>query len=120
MKDSRIYFSSVVILALASIYAIYSILETNLLEGHYIFTPAKLHALSQASIQQHGNNTKALVANIVEQLRADDAVAPYLSVDEEWMFNNAGGAMGAMYIIHASKSKSNLIKLTIVNSCMQV
>ena len=104
MKDTRVYFWSLVVLALSSIYAIYCILETNLLESHYIFTPAKLHALSQASIQQHGNNTKALVANIVEQLRADDSVAPYISVDEEWMFNNAGGAMGAMYIIHASKS----------------
>jgi C-8 sterol isomerase len=91
-------------LVLSSIYAIYCLLETNLLECHYIFTPEKLHALSLASIQQHGNDTKAIVANIVEQLRTDDSVAPYLSVGEEWMFNNAGGAMGAMYIIHASKS----------------
>jgi C-8 sterol isomerase len=104
MKDTRIYLSSLAILVLSSIYAIYCLLETNLLECHYIFTPEKLHALSLASIQQHGNDTKAIVANIVEQLRTDDSVAPYLSVGEEWMFNNAGGAMGAMYIIHASKS----------------
>lgn len=106
MKDTRMYFSSFIILALSSIYAIYAILDTRLLDNHYIFTPEKLHALSQASIQQHGNNTKALVANIVEQLRADESIAPYVSETEEWMFNNAGGAMGAMYIIHASKSDS--------------
>lgn len=108
MKDTRIYLVSLVILVLSSIYGIYSILETNLLDRHYIFTPEKLHALSLASIQQHGDDTKAIVASIVNQLRAEPSIAPYLSVDEEWMFNNAGGAMGAMYIIHASKLTFNL------------
>lgn len=105
MKDTRIYLSSLAILLLSSIYAIYCLLETNLLESYYIFSPENLHGLALASIQQHGNDTKAIVTNIVEQLRTDDSVAPYLSVSEEWMFNNAGGAMGAMYIIHASKFK---------------
>lgn len=105
MKDSRIYFSSLVVLVLASIYGIYCLLETTLLDNYYIFAPEKLRALSLNSIQQHGNDTKAIVASIVDQLRADHSIAPYLSVDEEWVFNNAGGAMGAMYIIHASQSR---------------
>lgn len=103
MKESTIFFSSAILLVLSSIYAIYTILETQILERYYIFTPEQLHGLSQSAILHHGNDTKALVANIVEQLRADEGLSPYLSVDEEWCFNNAGGAMGAMYIIHASK-----------------
>ena len=103
MREAMIFLSSAVLLVLSSIYAVSSVLNSNALERYYIFDPEDLHALSLKSIQQHGNNTKALVAGIVEQLRADKDLAPYLSVQEEWMFNNAGGAMGAMYIIHASK-----------------
>lgn len=96
MQESKIYFSSAILLLISSIYAIYSILETNILERYYIFTPEQLRGLSEGAIQQHGNNTQALVASIVKQLRGDEGIAPYLSVDEEWCFNNAGGAMGAM------------------------
>ena len=103
MKDTRIYFFSLIVFILSSIYGIYCLLETNILDCHYIFAPQKLHALSLSSIQQHGNDTEALVGSIVENLRADESIAPYISVDEEWVFNNAGGAMGAMFIIHASK-----------------
>ena len=103
MKDTRIYVSSLFVLLMASLYGVYSLLGTSFLDSYYIFTPERLHALSLRSIEQYGNNTKALVASIVDQLRADNSLAPYLSVNEEWMFNNAGGAMGAMYIIHASK-----------------
>ena len=103
MQDTRIYFASIIALLLASFYGIYSLLETTFLDNYYIFTPEKLHTLALTAIAQNGNDTKALVANIVSQLRADESIAPYLSDDEEWMFNNAGGAMGAMYIMHASK-----------------
>ena len=103
MKDStRIYFASAIGLLLAAMFGINSMLDSGMLEPFHIFSPEKLHAMSINSIQQHGNDTKALVASIVEQLRADESISPYVSVDEQWMFNNAGGAMGAMYIIHAS------------------
>lgn len=78
---------------------------------HFIFDPARLHAIAQQSVHAHGNDTGAMVAEIVGQLRQDDALAPYLSVEEEWIFNNAGGAMGAMYLIHASKSKQTSFRL---------
>jgi C-8 sterol isomerase len=61
-----------------------------------------LHDLSQRAVQAHGNDTRAMVDYIVAEL---DQKIPgnHLNKNEEWIFNNAGGAMGAMYIIHASK-----------------
>ncbi|KAK5125840.1 Squalene epoxidase [Meristemomyces frigidus] len=72
------------------------------LDSFYIFRPDQLHSLALTAIDQHGNDTKAVVTSILDGLRDDPSVASYLSVDEEWVFNNAGGAMGAMYVIHAS------------------
>ncbi|TKA22084.1 C-8 sterol isomerase [Salinomyces thailandicus] len=71
-------------------------------EEIYIFDPTQLHALSLQAIDQHGNDTRAIVTSIVTNLSADPKLANHVNLDEEWIFNNAGGAMGAMYVIHAS------------------
>lgn len=87
-----------ILLALFS--ALYSFLDARL-EQFYIFEPDHLHDLSQRAIAAHGNNTRGVVDYIVAEL--DQKVpSQYVNKDEEWVFNNAGGAMGAMYIIHAS------------------
>ncbi|KAF4216471.1 hypothetical protein CNMCM8980_006669 [Aspergillus fumigatiaffinis] len=80
--------------------ALYSYLDARL-EQFYIFNPEQLHDLSQRAVQAHGNDTRAMVDYIVAEL---DQKIPgnHLNKNEEWIFNNAGGAMGAMYIIHAS------------------
>lgn len=88
-----------VILALLSSVVVY--LEARL-ESFYIFTPDHLHDLSQRAVAAHGNDTRAVVKYIVGELNEKETSA-HLNLDEEWVFNNAGGAMGAMYIIHASK-----------------
>jgi C-8 sterol isomerase len=102
-NSGKIYLASFIVLIWASVAGIYNLIDTGIFDRHYIFTPEKLHALALTSIEAHGNDTRALVANIVSTLRADESIAPYMSTKEEWMFNNAGGAMGAMYLIHASK-----------------
>lgn len=91
--------SAVIIVALS---ALFYFLDQHL-EWFYIFTPGQLHDLSLRAIGAHGNDTRAIVSYIVTELN-EKLPGGYVNLDEEWIFNNAGGAMGAMYIIHASKS----------------
>lgn len=76
------------------------VVEQNL-QSFYVFDTEHLHDLSKRAIANHGNDTRAVVAQIVGEL-SEGPAAPYINLQEEWVFNNAGGAMGAMYIIHAS------------------
>lgn len=75
----------------------------------YAFDPESLHELAQAAVVAHGNDTRAMVSFIVSNLTTTyPQDSPSLKTvalnprEDEWTFNNAGGAMGAMYIIHAS------------------
>lgn len=79
-------------------------LEQNL-EKFYILDKEYLHELSQRGINAHPGDTAAIVNYIVTELheKYPQHVNPKHDVPEEWVFNNAGGAMGGMYIIHASK-----------------
>jgi C-8 sterol isomerase len=77
------------------------------LSKFYIFTPQELHTLSLQAISQHGNNTAGIVSHIVSSLHTTHG--SHINLDEEWIFNNAGGAMGAMYIIHASVTEYLII-----------
>ncbi|PYH44323.1 C-8 sterol isomerase ERG2 [Aspergillus saccharolyticus JOP 1030-1] len=89
---------AVALLALFS--GLYNYLNARL-EQFYIFDPTHLHDLSTRAIAAHGNDTRAVVNYIVSEL--DEKIpGTHINHDEEWVFNNAGGAMGAMYIIHAS------------------
>ncbi|KKA21623.1 C-8 sterol isomerase (Erg-1) [Rasamsonia emersonii CBS 393.64] len=90
---------TILALVLALLTALFVYLDKHL-EWFYIFEPAHLHDLAQRAIAAHGNDTRSVVNYIVQEL--DQKLSgKYLNFDEEWVFNNAGGAMGAMYIIHA-------------------
>jgi C-8 sterol isomerase len=73
----------------------------SIIENFYIFDPVELKDLSLRALEVHGNDTRSVVAYIVKEL-STKLPGGYINLDEEWIFNNAGGAMGAMYIIHAS------------------
>lgn len=84
------------------------------LSSLYIFTPRELHTLSQDAIAVHGNDTAAVVSYIVDNLAKNHP--DHVNLDEEWIFNNAGGAMGAMYIIHASVTEYLIVFGTAVGT----
>jgi C-8 sterol isomerase len=88
-------------IVLAALSAVYLFLDAHL-ESFYIFETAHLHDVSKRAIAAHGNDTSSVVDYIVKEL-SEKIPAAHINLDEEWIFNNAGGAMGAMYIIHASK-----------------
>ncbi|KAL1649124.1 C-8 sterol isomerase [Diplodia intermedia] len=92
---------SIVAVLAALFLPIYTYLEKNL-ESFYIFDHKDLHDLANRAIAQHGNDTRGIVSYITTELSGRDHLTSFVNLDEEWVFNNAGGAMGAMYIIHAS------------------
>ena len=79
-------------------------IEQNL-DQFYIFETTHLHDLAKRGIAKHKGDTKAIVNYIVNELserNPDHVNANSVNLSEEWFFNNAGGAMGGMYVIHAS------------------
>ncbi|TFK48994.1 ERG2 and sigma1 receptor-like protein [Heliocybe sulcata] len=70
----------------------------------YVFDPTSMHQLAQAAIATNPGNTRGMVDYIVANLTQTYPSSQIaINTDKsEWVFNNAGGAMGAMYIIHAS------------------
>lgn len=92
---------TVVAVIIAILSALFYFLDSHL-EWFYILNPSDLHDLSLRAISAHRNDTRAVVGFIVGEL-SEKLPGGYVNLDEEWIFNNAGGAMGAMYIIHASK-----------------
>lgn len=84
---------------------LYTWLPTN-----YIFDPQTLNQICNTAIAKHNTtenfSTEALLRDIRQDLAAhygDKFINEYL--EEEWVFNNAGGAMGQMIILHASVSE---------------
>jgi C-8 sterol isomerase len=120
-KQRLILFVSFVIVCFAVIIGILDSLKTRF----YIFDPKQLHQLAQRALianghlkiingelipipQENANATRPVIDYIVAELRKT-VDTRYLTDNEEWVFNNAGGAMGAMFIIHASLTEYLII-----------
>lgn len=68
----------------------------------YIFDPVVLQQIAQANIEKYAgkNDTKGMMENIALDLEAK--YPGHINLKEEWVFNNAGGAMGSMWVLHGS------------------
>ncbi|KAI8146721.1 ERG2/sigma1 receptor-like protein [Fennellomyces sp. T-0311] len=69
-------------------------------ERFYIFDQEVLKRVAQENIAKHPGDTRELMANIAADLEKE--YPGHIELKEEWVFNNAGGAMGSMWIIHGS------------------
>ena len=84
----------------------------------YVFNPQYLHELAQSAVAAHPDDINSIIPFIVTNLTAEypSSVVKLNTDSSEWVFNNAGGAMGAMYIIHASITEYLIIFGTAVGT----
>ncbi|ORY75733.1 C-8 sterol isomerase Erg2 [Protomyces lactucae-debilis] len=95
------FISSRTAILLAVLASIFYVLD-GYLHTQYVFDPKKLQELSRKAIAMHGNNTAPLLKQLTRDLKEEygDAISEWS--EKDWFFNNAGGAMGSMVILHAS------------------
>lgn len=80
----------------------------------YVLDPPFLHELAKDAVAAHppgdvGGMIQHIVANLTRTFPAAEGRIALNTDTSEWVFNNAGGAMGAMYVIHASVTEYLII-----------
>lgn len=73
----------------------------------FIFDQNVLQQVAQKNIELYSNDTHTMITNIAADLEKE--YPGHITLKEEWVFNNAGGAMGSMWILHASISEYVII-----------
>ncbi|CCE63002.1 hypothetical protein TPHA_0D03670 [Tetrapisispora phaffii CBS 4417] len=105
--------SIIVLLGLLGYYM--NTLYTTWLPTNYMFDPKTLNEICNGVISQYNTtdskfDVKVMLKDIRNELAShygEEYINKY--VEEEWVFNNAGGAMGQMIILHASISEYLII-----------
>lgn len=71
-------------------------------EPDYVFSPSGMQTIALRAIREGEQSTglNATVASVVRQLR--EGFPGHILPHPRWIFNNAGGAMGAMLVLHCS------------------
>ncbi len=70
----------------------------------YIFDPEVLQQIAKDALDQP---IEAMIEQISTEL--EQRYPGYILAERDWIFNNAGGAMGAMLVLHASISEYVII-----------
>jgi len=72
----------------------------------YAFDPETLQKIAKSVIKKN-LTTEVMVETLVKEL--DKQYPGRISTQPDWIFNNAGGAMGALYLLHGSITEYLLI-----------
>lgn len=79
----------------------------QIMHKFYIFDQNMLQQVALRNMELYGNDTHAMITNIAADL--DKEYPGHIRLKEEWVFNNAGGAMGSMWILHGSLTEYVII-----------
>ncbi|EJU02620.1 C-8 sterol isomerase [Dacryopinax primogenitus] len=100
------------VLFLSGLYCLWAVLDTQL-HRFYIFQPAPLQALVREALDLYPGQSSTSLQNVIDHivlnLTETHGTKHINTNSKEWFFNNAGGAMGAMYVIHASVTEYMII-----------
>ncbi|EWC47070.1 hypothetical protein DRE_03439 [Drechslerella stenobrocha 248] len=93
--------------ALIYVFVLWSVLDRYVLPKNYVFDPARLQEISQESIALYGddsgNYNRTLLFNDLSARLKKEYPRYVQEINwDEWVMNNAGNAMGAMVLLHAS------------------
>ncbi|KAL1721317.1 ERG2/sigma1 receptor-like protein [Schizophyllum commune] len=101
--SARYAYLAVASLVLALLWQAAKVLDT-IKDNWYVFDPARLHQIAQAAVAAAPGDMPTIADHIFANLSTTyPASRVRLNPDKhEWVLNNAGGAMGAMWIVHAS------------------
>lgn len=73
----------------------------------YIFDQNVLQQVAQKNIALYSHDSHLMMTKLAEDLAQE--YPGHIRLTEEWVFNNAGGAMGSMWILHGSLTEYLII-----------
>ncbi len=98
------------------LFALSVVLFKEFLPRHYIFDPLELQEISKTAIENNKNDTLGIFQEITSSLKSKYGTFINDYNEEDWVFNNAGGAMGSMIVLHCSVSEYLIIFGTAVGT----